>query len=154
MRKNVFGRQLGRDANERKALFKSLASALVLEERIATTHAKAKAVRPYVEKLVTKARKGEAALRLLEPYLSKEAAVKMVEKIGPRFSKRNGGYTRIVFAGNRIADNASMAVIEFVEKGQPVAASKKAEAKPASKTSAKRASVSSTKRLSQVERKV
>ncbi len=118
MRKHIFGTQFGRDTNERKALFKTLASSLVLEERISTTLAKAKAIRPYVEKLVTKARKGETAFRLIEPYLTKEAALKMIEQVSPRFSGRQGGYTRIVFAGNRIADNAPVAIIEFTQKGQ------------------------------------
>src|SRR3989344_8503446 len=125
MRKNVFGRQLSRDTNERKALFKTLASSLVIEERITTTQAKAKAIRPYIEKLVTKARNGEASFRLIEPFLTKPAALKMVSNIGPRFSKRQGGYTRIFFAGNRIADNAPVAVIEFVEKGKAIVVSGK-----------------------------
>lgn len=138
MKKHVFGRQLGRDANERKALFKSLASALVMEEKIKTTHAKAKAVRPYVEKLVTKARTGEAAFRLVEPFLTRPAAQKLVSEVAPRFVGRPGGYTRIVYAGTRIADNASVAVIEFVEKGQPKIAPAKKDAKKAVKATAKK----------------
>jgi large subunit ribosomal protein L17 len=57
---------------------------------------------------------------MIEPYLTKEATMKVVSQLGPRFAKRQGGYTRIFFAGNRIADNAPVAVIEFVERGGPI----------------------------------
>lgn len=117
MRKNVFGRQLKRDTNERKALFKGLASSLVLHERIQTTEEKAKAVKPLVEKLVTKARVGDAqAHSLLQPYLNAPALKKMLADIGPRFKDRPGGYTRIVKLGTRLQDNASVVILEWVEK--------------------------------------
>lgn len=118
MRKNYFGRQLKRDANERKALFKGLVSQLVIHERVKTTEAKAKAIRGLAEKLVTKSRK-EALLahKLLQPYLTAEALKKMISDIGPRFVNRQGGYTRIVKLQNRFSDNADMAIIEWVEKG-------------------------------------
>lgn len=126
MRKNIFGRQLSRDTNERKALFKSLASALVMNERIHTTHAKAKSIRPYIEKLITQARVGGmTSSRLIEPYLTKPALEKMMLQVAPRFVGRPGGYTRIVYTGTRIADNAPVALIEFVEKGQLLVAEKK-----------------------------
>ncbi|MBI4080943.1 MAG: 50S ribosomal protein L17 [Candidatus Levybacteria bacterium] len=116
MKKNVFGRKLGRDTNERKALFKSLANALVIEERIKTTEGKAKAVRGYVEKLVTKAKKGGVhAHRLLQPHLRPDALKKMLEDVAPRFQNRQGGYTRIVKLGNRFADNAPVVLLEWVE---------------------------------------
>jgi large subunit ribosomal protein L17 len=89
-------------------------------ERIITTEAKAKAVRPYVEKLVTKARKGPQAARLIAPYLAKNAVEKMINDIAPRFVNRPGGYTRILHADNRLSDNAPMAMMEWVEKGQKV----------------------------------
>jgi len=130
MRKNIFGRQFSRDTNERKALFKSLASALVMNERIHTTHAKAKAIRPYIEKLVTHARSGDmSGSRLVEPYLTKQALEKMMSQVAPRFIGRPGGYTRIVYTGTRIADNAPVALIEFVDKGKPVVAEKKQKGK-------------------------
>lgn len=130
MRKNIFGRQLSRDTNERKALFKSLASALVMNERIHTTHAKAKAIRPYIEKLITQARSGGmSGSRLVEPYLTKPALEKMMSQVAPRFIGRPGGYTRIVYTGTRIADNAPVALIEFVEKGQAITPEKKVKGK-------------------------
>lgn len=123
MRKNYFGRQLKRDANERKALFKGLASSLVLYERIQTTEEKAKAVRPLVEKLVTKARVGDMqAHSLLQPYLNAQALRKMLTDIGPRFKDRPGGYTRIIKMGPRLQDNASVVILEWVERAPTVTA--------------------------------
>lgn len=117
MRKNVFGRQLKRDKNERKALFKGLMSSLVLYGRIKTTEAKAKAIKGTVEKLVTKTRKSskEFAHRFLMPYLSNIAVKKFVVEITPRFTGRLGGYTRIIKIGSRLKDNAKMVVMEWVE---------------------------------------
>jgi len=117
MRKNIFGKQLSRDANERKALFKTLASSFVISERIETTEAKAKAIKPYVEKLVTKARKrGLDARQFIQPFLSKEATEKMVTDMSVRFAKREGGYTRIIRLGHRFSDNAPLVMMEWVEK--------------------------------------
>ncbi len=119
MRKNVFGRKLKRDTNERKALFKNLMSSLILHERIETTEAKAKAIRPMVEKLVTKAKnKGKESKDQLRKYIGASALDKFVLEVAPRFAKRNGGYTRIIKTGFRIKDKASMAIIEWVEKAQ------------------------------------
>lgn len=118
MRKNVFGRKLKRDTKERKALFKSLVTSLVLQERIQTTESKAKAVRGHIEKLVTKARVGGInAKRLIQPYMHKEALDKMLDSIAPRFVDRPGGYTRIVKLGNRFADNAPVVILEWVVQG-------------------------------------
>lgn len=120
MRKNVFGRQFKRDVNERKALFKGLMSSLVLNERINTTEEKAKSIKSKVEKLVTKARVGDRhAESLLQPYLNAEAVKKMMTQVAPRFTNRQGGYTRIIRVGKRFSDNASMVLMEWVEK--PVA---------------------------------
>src|SRR6185369_2454228 len=117
MRKNVFGRQFKRDANERKALFKNLLTSLVLEERIRTSEAKAKAIKGAADKLITKAKKGgTAAYRSLEAEVNHNAVVKLIADIAPRFSGRNGGYTRIIKVGKRVADNSSEATIEWVEK--------------------------------------
>lgn len=119
MRKNVFGKQLSRDANERKALFKTLASSLVMVEKVETTEAKAKALRPYVEKLVTKAKKrGLQSRQFIEPFLSKDAAAKVVSDLSVRFAKRDGGYTRIIKVGNRFFDNAPVVVMELVERAE------------------------------------
>ena len=117
MKKRVFGRHLNRDTNERKALFKSLMTELVLHERITTTEAKARAIRGQVEKLVTKAkRKGQQAEYLLQPYVSAEAVKKLLSDLAPRYVDRPGGYTRIIKTGNRFYDNASVAIIEFVDR--------------------------------------
>lgn len=129
MRKHVFGRQLSRDTNERKALFKGLINALVMEESITTTEAKARSIRGQVEKLITKAKvKKSAAKSLLQPWLQPNALEKVMQDLSVRFASRPGGYTRIIKLGERFGDNASMAVIEFVEKKEkivPVAAPKK-----------------------------
>lgn len=119
MRKNVFGRQFKRDTNERKALFKGLMSFLVLQERIQTTEEKAKAIKPSVEKLITLAKRhGQNSTTFLHKYLTPPAIKKLIGDVAPRFNKRNGGYTRIIRAGNRFSDNAPVALIEWVEKAQ------------------------------------
>lgn len=120
MKKQIFGRQLKRDTNERKALFKGLSSSLVMYERIETTEEKAKAIRGHVDKLVTKAKKSNSqqARYLLEGYLTIEALRKLLTEIAPRFSDRHGGYTRIIKKGRRFSDNASMVIMEWVEKAR------------------------------------
>jgi len=120
MRKNVFGRQFKRDKNERTALFKGLISALVLHERIKTTEDKAKAIRGQVDKIITKAKKGEALARhLLQKQLPKKEIEKLILEIAPRFNGRQGGYTRIIRIGRRFSDNAQMVLMEWtVSKSQ------------------------------------
>lgn len=116
MKKNIFGRQLKRDVNERKALFKNLMTSLVLHDRIQTTEAKAKAIKSSVEKLVTKAKKkGVNATSELLPFLYKDAVKKMLNDIAPRFADRAGGYTRIIKLGHRFGDDASTVIMEWVE---------------------------------------
>ena len=115
MRKNVFGRQFKRDTNERKSLFKSLITALILEGRIKTTEAKAKAIKGRVDRIVTHAKKGEVAEHLLKSYLPQEAIQRVISQIAPRFAKRQGGYTRIIRIGRRFSDRASMVFLEWVE---------------------------------------
>jgi large subunit ribosomal protein L17 len=107
---------LDRKKDPRKALFRSLATSLVMYEKIQTTEAKAKALRPIIEKLITKAKKGDLhARRELIKYLYLENAVKkMIEEIGPRYKDRMGGYTRIIKTNARQGDAAKMAIIEFV----------------------------------------
>ncbi len=152
MKKHIFGKQLSRDTNERKALFKGLINALVMQESIQTTEAKAKAIRGQVEKLITKAkRKGDSAKSLLQPWLPKDALEKVMKDLAVRFASRPGGYTRIITLGERFGDNATMAVIEFVEKSSvakamddkkaPVTKEEKKEtvAATAKKTTAKKA---------------
>lgn len=119
MRKNVFGRRFKRDRNERQALFKGLIRALILHERIETTAEKAKAIKSQVEKMVTKAKKGNIngnAQHFLSPTLSGSALQKMISDIAVRFKERPGGYTRIVKLGKRFNDDATKVFMEWVEK--------------------------------------
>lgn len=116
MRKNVFGRRFKRDIKERKALFKSLISSLVLQERIKTTEAKAKAIKGDVDKLITKVKKGKRnGRRFLAKSLSSQALEKLISKIAPRFKNRQGGYTRIIRLPKRVSDHAPLVLMEWVE---------------------------------------
>lgn len=118
MRHRVGGRKLQRTSSHRTALFRNMAAALIKHEQITTTTAKAKELRPYVEKLVTLAKKGGLSnRRLAHSRIMDEAQErKLFEVIGPRYADRNGGYTRIIKAGIRQSDAAPIAVIEFVER--------------------------------------
>lgn len=141
MRKQVFGRKLKRTTNQRKGLFKSLIQALVIHGRIQTTEAKAKSIKGEVEKLITYAKNHEIAL----PYLLKHVDLKTGEgiiSIAPVFKNRPGGYTRIIRIGSRKKDNASMVILEFVEKTKAaVVEPKKKEAKPVKATTTKEIAV-------------
>lgn len=116
MRHRVAGRKFGRNTSQRKALFRNLAVSLILHERITTTEAKAKSIRPIVEKLVTMSREDTLHhRRLIMARLNDERATdKLFDVIGPRFDGQNGGYTRIYKLGPRRGDAAPMAMIEFV----------------------------------------
>ncbi|GEM_PF-137834 len=117
MNKNVFGRKLKRDRNERAALFKGLLSSLVLYEKIETTEQKAKAIKGQADKLITTAKKGGPNVHSrLYRFLTPSATQKLVVEITPRFSNRSGGYTRLVRLGRRLSDNASMMLMEWVER--------------------------------------
>jgi large subunit ribosomal protein L17 len=107
---------LGRKKGPKKALLRSLATDLVLYEKIKTTEAKAKAIKPVIEKLITKGKVGDLnAKRQLLKYLYLENAVKKVlEELGPRYKTRKGGYTRIIKLGTRQGDAAKIVQIEFV----------------------------------------
>ncbi len=119
MKKNVFGRQLKRDKNERTALFKGLISSLVLHGSIKTTESKAKAIKGRVDKLITRAKKGGInAAHFVAPFVAANALEKLISDVAPRFVNRPGGYTRIIKLGNRMHDGASMVVLELVEQGQ------------------------------------
>lgn len=128
MRKNVFGRKLQRDINERKALFKSLMRELILNERINTTEAKAKSIKANIEKIVTKAIKNpDLAKQKLQAYFDMHTVRKLVEEIAPRFSKIPGGYTRIIRAGKRLRDNAKMVIIEWTKRDEKLSVENKIE---------------------------
>ncbi len=118
MRKNVFGRQFSRDTNQRKSLFKSLISSLILDESIKTTLEKAKAIKGDVDKIINKAKRGDEKLaaQLLQRSLGIEAMSKVIKDLAPRFKDRTSGYTRIIKLGRRFSDNAAMVVMEWVVK--------------------------------------
>lgn len=105
----------GRETKQRKALMRSLAVALIQNSRITTTQAKAKALRPYVEKMVTRGKQPTIAnMRHLRSSLPAPSTSKLIKEIGPKYAQRPGGYTRIRNLAPRISDGASMAIIEFV----------------------------------------
>jgi large subunit ribosomal protein L17 len=110
------GRRFGGDAAHQKAMMGNLVASLIAAEALVTTEAKAKALRPVVEKCVTKAKKGGVHRQRLVVSLirDKEMAHKLFAEIGPRYTDRAGGYTRILKLGPRHGDNAPMARIEFV----------------------------------------
>ena len=115
MRHNNANRKFGRVRKVRTALMKSLALALVLNNKIKTTDAKARELRPYVEKMVTMARLSTlASKRLLISRLGKIGTEKLVKDISPKYVGRKGGYTRITKLPARKSDGGLMAVIEFV----------------------------------------
>lgn len=116
MNKHILGRKLGRDMEERKALFKGLISAFVLSDKIKTTEAKAKAIKPQIEKLVTKAKREEnSARKILEKSLTKDAFNRLINEVAPSFASRNSGYTRLTRMGNRLGDNTTMVLLEWTE---------------------------------------
>ena len=118
MRHNNRGRKFHRTAEHRKAMFSNLAGALIKHEQITTTLPKAKELRPFVEKLVTLAKKGDlhARRQAISQVRDVPQVGKLFETLGPRYAERNGGYIRIMKAGFRHGDNAPMAVIEFVDR--------------------------------------
>ncbi len=112
------GRKLHREKGQRTALLKSLASNLILRKKIKTTLAKAKEMRPFVERLVSLAKRydfGQNAHREVLKFLPKNAAAKLVKEVAPKYKERRGGYTRIIKLLPRKTDSARMAFIEFVE---------------------------------------
>jgi large subunit ribosomal protein L17 len=118
MRHRVGGRKLQRTSAHRAALFRNMAAALIKHEQITTTVAKAKELRPYVEKLVTLAKKGGLSNRRLAHgrLLDDAQLTKLFDVLAERYAGRNGGYTRVVKAGIRFSDAAPMAIIEFVDR--------------------------------------
>lgn len=124
MRHRVAGRHLGRPTDHRLAMYRNLVTDLVTHERITTTEAKAKEIRPMAEKMVTLARRGDLhARRQAMRFILREAAVRhLFDDIGPRMKDRPGGYLRITKLEPRKGDGAKMAVIEFVDYGGRVVA--------------------------------
>jgi len=118
MRHRIAHRKLNRTASHRKAMFANMSSSLIEHEQIVTTLPKAKELRPFVEKLVTLAKKGDLTSRriAIARTRNKEMSKKLFDILGPRYKERSGGYIRIMKAGYRYGDNAPMAVIEFVDR--------------------------------------
>ena len=116
MRHRIKGKKLSRDSAQRKALLRSLVTSFLEKERIRTTLAKAKATRPVAEKMITLAKKNSLHSRrlALRFIYKREVVKKLFDEIGPRFSERPGGYTRIVKIGPRAGDGAEMALLELV----------------------------------------
>lgn len=126
MRHHYFGRKLNQDYHQRQALFKNLVVALFEHNRIKTTEAKAKAIKPLVDKLITKVKKGTLASRrqvLSQLNNNQEIVEKLFLKIVPVFKNRASGFTRIIKIGSRQGDNTNMVVLELVDK--PIQAEEK-----------------------------
>ena len=118
MRHSKGYRRLNRTHEHRKALFANMAGSLIEHEQIKTTLPKAKELRPIVEKLITLAKRGDLHARRLAASQLKEDryVIKLFDVIGPRYTERKGGYTRVLRAGFRYGDMAPMAIIEFVDR--------------------------------------
>lgn len=141
MRHRYKTKTLHRDMGHRKALVKNLSDSLILNEAIVTTVTKAKYLRPYIEKLITKSKSENTFnnVKYLKTKLNDEGAIrKILEDIGPRNIKRAGGYTRIIKLPNRAGDNAQMARIELVEKPVKKEVKEKATLKETKKTTIKK----------------
>lgn len=122
-------KKLNRTSSHRKAMFANMAESLLKHERIKTTLVKAKSLRPYVEKIITKAKtKNLSTIRYLASiFHDKETVKKLTDDIGQRVAKRQGGYTRIYKIGFRSGDSTDMALIELVDKPKVEKAPKKAD---------------------------
>jgi large subunit ribosomal protein L17 len=118
MRHKLKGRKLNRTSSHRKSMLANMAVSLIMHEQIKTTVPKAKELRPYVEVLVTKARKGDLAARrgLISRIKDQAAVEKLMSALAPRYNDRPGGYLRIIKAGFRHGDMAPVAYIEFVDR--------------------------------------
>jgi large subunit ribosomal protein L17 len=118
MRHRVGGRKLQRTSAHRIALFRNMSAALIKHEQITTTVAKAKELRPYIEKMITLAKKGGLSNRRLAHarLLDDVQLTKLFDVLAERYAGRNGGYTRIIKAGIRLSDASPMAIIEFVDR--------------------------------------
>ncbi|VVT12524.1 50S ribosomal protein L17 [Erythrobacter sp. EC-HK427] len=120
MRHGISGRKLSRKSQHRTAMFRNMAAALIKHEQITTTTAKAKELRPYVEKLVTLAKRGGLSnRRLAQSRLMDETQLKkLFDVLAERYADREGGYTRIIKAGYRASDAAPIAIIELVDRDE------------------------------------
>lgn len=138
-RHGYVGRKFGRETDQRRALIKGLATSLVMEGKIETTLPKAKELTRYIEKLITKAKKGDLANRraVIAGLSTQVAAFKLVDEIAPQLTGRVSGHVRVERTRLRLGDGAQMAIIEFVDELKPMP---KLEKKPAVKAVAKKES--------------
>jgi large subunit ribosomal protein L17 len=120
MRHKRAGKQLSRDSSHRRAVLRNLVTSLFKYEEISTTHAKAKALRPIAEKMISLAKRGDlhARRQALSYLLDKAVAHKLFEQMKDRFSDRQGGYIRILKAGHRVGDNAPVAIVQLLLAGE------------------------------------
>ena len=118
MRHNKSGRTLGRNSSHRKAMMRNMVTSLIEKEGITTTEARAKELRKIAEKMITLGKRGDlhARRQALQVIMDPKMVGKLFEMIAPRYTKRPGGYTRIIKLGNRAGDNASLCRIELVEE--------------------------------------
>jgi len=149
MYKRIKGKKFSRNTDQRRAFMRALAVNLIIQEKITTTTVRARQAGAFVERLITKAKRGDlAAKKSLASILPETASKKLVAVIAPRFKDRNGGYTRIAKLGPRLKDGAPMAVIELLDRpaAEPDFKTKekkssgkkeKKKAKPAKKTEKK-----------------
>ncbi len=120
MRHGLSQRKLSRKSGHRKALFRNMSAALIKHEQIHTTLPKAKELRPYIEKLITLAKRGGLSNRRLAQsrLLDETQLKKLFDILAERYSDRDGGYTRVIKAGYRASDSAQMAIIELVDRDE------------------------------------
>jgi large subunit ribosomal protein L17 len=130
MRHRVAGWKLNRNTSHRRALLRNLVTSLIMEERVETTVAKAKAMRPHVEKMITLGKRGDvAARRLAGSYLmTRESVSRLFDTVAPRFGDRSGGYLRIVRTGFRKGDGGETVFIELLGNEKFLAAKRKKSA--------------------------
>ncbi len=149
------GKKLGRERDQRRALVKGLATALVEYESIRTTRPKAKAMVPYTEKLITKARKGDLHSRrqVVSGLTTVTAAHKLVDDIAPKLGSRTSGYLRIVPVGSRVGDNAQMVQVSFVDDLSEQPSSKKVKSVKTPESTAKSKSEKKTVTPTKAEEK-
>jgi large subunit ribosomal protein L17 len=110
------GKRLGGSPSHQRKILSNLTADLILHERITTTHAKAKVLRPYAEKMITKARRGDLHARrtVLKKIQNNDVVTKLFDEVAPRYDERPGGYLRIIKLGARRGDGAEMAIVELV----------------------------------------
>ena len=137
MRHNKAVNHLGRKSGHRKAMLANMASSLILKKRITTTEAKAKALKPYVEPLITKSKEDTThSRRVVFSYLKdKEATAELFRTVAPKVADRPGGYLRILHTGFRQGDAAELVLVEFVDFNEAALASTKKEAKKSTRRS-------------------